>query len=220
MQIYIASFALAEGGARSVSGFDLSAEESVDIAKPLRATYAKPFHRLNTVTRLSFSVSRVHADAITAQNFLVLHHASMPKTGTVTIVIEDPSGTTQNVYIANCVNLSSRGKIQGACTTVNEYQIVGGLCSGAALGATTTFESREDAIANGAERVAVVFDTEKNTADYHFDELAIVNTTDGDPMRVWTATIIAKATTGFTVLLNGAVDSANYKLRSTVEVIP
>lgn len=220
MQIYIASFALAEGGARSVQGFDLSASESVETAQILRSDYALNFHRQNTSTSLRFSVSRVHADTITAQNFLAIHHAAMPKTGTVTIVIEDPSGATQNVYILNCVNKSSKGTIQGGCTTVNSYELVGGECTGTDPGATSTYERREDSIGNGEERVAVVFDVEKLNADYRFTELVVVNSTDGDPMRIWPATVIAKSVTGFTVLLNGAVDSANYKLRSIVEAIP
>ena len=220
MQVYIASFALAEGSARSVQGFDLSAEESVETVDILRAQYAPSFHRLNTKTSLRFNVSRVWGDAITAQNFLVTHHASMPKTGTVTIVIEDPSGATQRVYIKNCVNKSSKGAIHGACTTVNSYELVGGQCTGLAPGPASTYVSRIDAISNGSDSVDVVFDAEKTNDSYSFDELVVVNVDDAGCLRIWPAIITAKTRTGFTVLLNGNVDSGNYKLRSTVSITP
>ena len=106
----------------------------------------------------------------------------------------------------------------GGCTTLNNYSLVGGACSGAGGGPTAMFEARTDAVAIGAERVAVTFTVPKNSAAYSFLEMQVTNTVDADPMRVWPATIIATADTGFTVLLNGAVDTGNYVLRSTVQV--
>ena len=80
------------------------------------------------------------------------------------------------------------------------------------------FEARVDAIPNGADRITVTFATPKSSPDYSFEELVVSNVVDADPLRVWSATVIAQSETGFTALLNGFVDSANYSLRSTVAV--
>lgn len=70
--------------------------------------------------------------------------------------------------------------------------------------------SGEVSIANGAAEVSVVFSSDMGTTDYSLSCL-LVNTVDASPIFL-DKMVTAKSSTGFTVKLSQATDSANYKL--------
>ncbi|PTY02566.1 hypothetical protein DB346_08440 [Verrucomicrobia bacterium LW23] len=92
----------------------------------------------------------------------------------------------------------------------------------AALGgaATESYEYGETAIANGAESVAVEFAVPKISAAWHLLSWYVRNASDPDPLRLWPVTLGAQTDEGFTALLNGPTDSANYMLVWHVVVNP
>lgn len=67
-------------------------------------------------------------------------------------------------------------------------------------------------IGNGDSTVAVTFATAFPHATYKIASCEVVNTTDGSPLGISVQTITARSTTGFTVALSCATDSANYTL--------
>lgn len=68
------------------------------------------------------------------------------------------------------------------------------------------------AIGSGSSTVAVTFATAFPHASYKVASCEVVNTTDGSPLGISVQTITARSTTGFTVALSCATDSANYTL--------
>lgn len=71
-------------------------------------------------------------------------------------------------------------------------------------------------ISNAASSVSVTFSTALPDASYKLTSAQVVNTTDGTPLSLSVGTLTARSATGFTVLLSGAADSANYDLEYTV----
>lgn len=73
------------------------------------------------------------------------------------------------------------------------------------------------AIANGAFQVAVVFAVPLATAAWHFAGLpTISNTVDVGAGNITCGTLTARSNLGFTIQLQGATDTANYKLEWVV----
>lgn len=83
---------------------------------------------------------------------------------------------------------------------------------------SATQESGVTLIDSGAERVSVAFSVAKSSAGYRYTDLRVVNTVDADPQRLTVAEIVSESVAGFTVLLSGATDTANYSLQWGVEI--
>jgi len=86
--------------------------------------------------------------------------------------------------------------------------------TGAAGGFNGSIKSQSTVIGSGVVSIAVTYAAA--FADTNYAVLAnLINTIDPNP-AIYAQTIIAKTTTGFTVLLSGETDSANYVLDWTV----
>jgi len=77
----------------------------------------------------------------------------------------------------------------------------------------TRFEAGEQAVSNGSSTVSVTFSNAFPNTSYAI-AVSFRNVTDSNPI-VFGYNITAKSTTGFTVTMNAAADSANYVLEYT-----
>ena len=112
-------------------------------------------------------------------------------------------------------------KLVGGASMLLQLQAAGGVEIGYGL-SNVQLKSRNDglefkndqtgaaAIGNAATSVSVTFGTAKADANYQV-LCTMENTTDGSPLFL-IPVVTAKATTGFTVTLSAATDSANYVL--------
>ena len=68
-------------------------------------------------------------------------------------------------------------------------------------------------ISSGVSTVTVTFDTPFADENWSFvGAPSVENSTDGSPLVLFAGTITSRSENGFTVLLNGDTDSANYQL--------
>lgn len=84
-------------------------------------------------------------------------------------------------------------------------------------GSPAYFEQGITPIPNGVAEVVVTFAVHKASIQFTTDELSVENVTDASPLGI-EANITARSVAGFTASLSGVTDSANYRLRWTVEV--
>ena len=79
------------------------------------------------------------------------------------------------------------------------------------------FEDGQTPIGNGATQVDVSFVGKKANDQYTFNELDVKNFLDPSPLAI-SAQVILQTENGFSVLLSGVPDTANYVLRWEVAV--
>lgn len=82
-------------------------------------------------------------------------------------------------------------------------------------GGTTVSRSGTQAITNGTSTVAITFSSAMPDTLYAI-EYSIINTTDATPIFLQ-GIVTTKATTGFTITLNAAADTANYSVTYGVQ---
>lgn len=68
------------------------------------------------------------------------------------------------------------------------------------------------AIGNGDDTATITFGSALPSANWRPEVMLVDNVTDVTPLNIFACMISAKATTGFTIQLNGATDSSNYYL--------
>ncbi len=92
------------------------------------------------------------------------------------------------------------------------------------LGVTSRTRVGTVAIGNGDSSVTTLFADSSTeaaafpSASWRFRDVRVVNTTDGSPATLNPATLTARSATGFTILLTGPTDSANYTLEYTADL--
>jgi hypothetical protein len=104
-------------------GLELPSEEDVQVGKFIRATTAVAYPRGNTVTQVSFTVTKEHADFVTAEAYLLERHAGLPKTGDVMFLAE---GAGQRSYKLSDGVLQRTHPLQVGVTTIIRYTFIGG----------------------------------------------------------------------------------------------
>jgi hypothetical protein len=126
MRITIDNVCICEGDEKSEypDSFSSSLQRNVQIKETLRGTNAQPIGRGNALRRISFRVTREHADHRTALEWAVAHEAEIPENGDVKFVLQADG---ESVYwFHDCqVEATQLDPIIGS-TTVHSYSLVGG----------------------------------------------------------------------------------------------
>lgn len=68
-------------------------------------------------------------------------------------------------------------------------------------------------LVSGQNYIAVVFDTAQDDANWVLTGCVVVNELDPTPLNLMPGVLTSKSTTGFTLQLSGAPDTANYELQ-------
>jgi hypothetical protein len=85
--------------------------------------------------------------------------------------------------------------------------------SGGGGGGTGGGISGTTPLVSGQNYIDVLFDTAQADANWVLTGCVIVNAVDATPLNLMAGILTAKSTTGFTIQLNGAPDTANYLLQ-------
>jgi len=126
MRITIGTFVVCEGNNKGEypEAFAVDGEEIVQVAQYLRATASVPIARGNTLLTVSFKITREHADARSAAEYALVHHASIPKLGDVVFQCETPG--VRKYKLTSGVLKSHKCDPMIGCTTIHSYVIQGG----------------------------------------------------------------------------------------------
>ncbi len=125
MKIKIGDFWLAEAGELSPDELVINARRVVQIAEYLRASAAKPIPRKNTVTTISFSVSRTHTSVRIAEGYMLQHEVNIPDDGILTFISQDPGAGESTYYFDYAAIEATQGRQIGV-STFHSYTIIGG----------------------------------------------------------------------------------------------
>ena len=105
--------------------FVLDGQEAVQVEGFLRAARSQAFARGNTATSVSFRVTKEHADAQAAEEYIATHHGAIPKTGALTFVAESAGGGGANRTLGDAALKATRRSYIG-CTSIFQFEFVGG----------------------------------------------------------------------------------------------
>ena len=125
MKIKIADFWLAEAGELAPDELIVNARRIVQVAQFLRSSAAKPIPRKNTITTISFSVTRTHTSVRAAGGYMLQHEVDIPDEGVITFISQDQGGGESNYYFDNAAVETTQAKRIGV-TTFHSYTIIGG----------------------------------------------------------------------------------------------
>lgn len=125
MKIKIENFWLAEAGQLSPDSLRVNGRRSIQIAALLRAEASKTFNRKNTVTTISFSITREHASFREAESYMIEHEAGIPASGIVEFICHDENGGESSFYLDTGFLETSEAYSIGV-STIHSYTIVGG----------------------------------------------------------------------------------------------
>jgi hypothetical protein len=103
----------------------------------------------------------------------------------------------------------------GTVTTLTDACDKDGLYPGITV-VTPQSELGSVPLISGQDYINVVFQTVKANASWWFSNLDVENTLDVNPLKIYWTTVTNRTTTGFTVLLNAAPNTANYVLNWAV----
>lgn len=120
------SFDLCKGADQSenVEHFAINGRELVQEPEGfLRATKTKTFARGNTKTRVRFTITKEHADFRTCEEYILDHHATIPKTGSVKFIAEGSGQTERTLSDASLV---SHDRDHIGVTSIHTYEFTGG----------------------------------------------------------------------------------------------
>ncbi len=119
------TFWLAEENELSPDSLRVNGKRAVQVAPLLRAEAAKVFNRMNTTTTVSFAVTREHADARAAEEYMIAHEAAIPDSGIVEFICHDESGGESHFYLdTGALEATDANNI--GCSTTHSYTLVGG----------------------------------------------------------------------------------------------
>ena len=127
MKIEIGTTVICAGvaGAEYLEDFAIDGQETVQSGSFLRAVAGKSFARGNTLTSISFSVTKEHANFETAEAYLCKMQADIPKTGDVVFTTE-AAATASEKYKLSDGTIKGASRRQVGVSTRCSYVIVGG----------------------------------------------------------------------------------------------
>lgn len=189
--------------------------EAVDI---VRAAAKRFFSRGNDRVTLSFTVRREFATHNEAQAYLLTAFSTLPKFGTCRVVCGAPGeeDDEQEVFIYNAVLAAMPQGIFNGVEVIASFNIQGGAAvtdspPDLLIGGEDVIMRGKQAIANGAETVAVVFGVSFAPGTNVVVNANVAKPNGGSNI---VATIRDDLVTvnGFTAELSGPVPDANHKL--------
>lgn len=125
MRIRIADFLLAGDSELAPDSLTIDAERQVQIVQRLRALASKPIARANTLTTISFTVTREHDHVRAAETYLLKHEADIPATGQVTFECEGDDGV-ESRFAFDAAELKTTSARQIGVSTLHSYTLIGG----------------------------------------------------------------------------------------------
>jgi hypothetical protein len=122
------NFILADSPAAiPLSNFRINGSRNIQEAQFFRATARQFYDRGNRKTEVTFDTTRLFADQVTAESFILMHETQFPGQFLVTFVAGVSGGSaTASRYLQNAVVESLSSAISG-CTTKHSYRITGGV---------------------------------------------------------------------------------------------
>jgi hypothetical protein len=99
--------------------------EMVQECQFLRAVVSKSYARGNTRTRVSFRMTKEHADMQTCEAFLLERHSEIPKTGDLLFSAESATGSGRTRTLSDAA-LFSHDRTQIGVTSIHSFEFVGG----------------------------------------------------------------------------------------------
>lgn len=125
MRIMIDKVVLCEGdiSGQYPEGLSIDGSRKIQIAEFLRATEAEPIGRGNRLRRISFSVTREHADHYTAMIWALDHESELPENGIVSF--EFQGGGNKTLYLHHGQLETHRVSPIIGCSTIHSYNLVG-----------------------------------------------------------------------------------------------
>jgi len=133
MRITIGSFVICEGvrrGQYTASQFpdqlELDSINEVQPRKAIRAKAAKLINRGNTEQTIAFTMTREHTSHAEANEWAMVHFATIPKEGAVTFTLQKNSGTYKKMVFNDATIKAKKTTPIIGKMTVTRYTIVGG----------------------------------------------------------------------------------------------
>lgn len=125
MKIKIGNFSLSEIGELSPDSLRVNGKRLTQISAALRAASSQIWNRQNTVTTITFSITREHADVRAAEEYLIQHEADIPSSGICEFICHDESGGESSFYLdTGCLETTEAYNI--GCSTIHSYTLIGG----------------------------------------------------------------------------------------------
>jgi len=121
----LVSCVIASGGRDEPSDLRITQRPVSQVAQGLRWSYAKMFDRGNTVTEITFQISKTHATTMAAEIFALTYRKSIPRKGNVymTIAVGNSLGSFRQLIDA-IIDMETVAII--GVTTVHQFTITGG----------------------------------------------------------------------------------------------
>jgi hypothetical protein len=104
----------------------INGSRNIQEAQFFRAIARMFYDRGNRKTEVSFDTTRLFADQLSAESFLLMHETQFPGRGLVTLIAGQPGKQTASRYLVNAVVESVQSGLSG-CTTKHSYRITGGV---------------------------------------------------------------------------------------------
>jgi hypothetical protein len=124
MTITLSTVSLSAGGLESPSNLSITESRNVQRTNPVRARAVKFIGRKNRSLSISFTVSRVHADLLEAQKFVLDHCGTVPDSGTLIIETEPDGNVAKRKMYDACVDNISIKHV--GVSTETQYSLSGG----------------------------------------------------------------------------------------------
>jgi len=127
MTVTVGAYSLCDGtlaGGVAVSDLRLNQKRIADIVDILGGVSPEIYNRTGKPCTYNFTVKRTHADADSAEQFLIGLQDAVPSTGTITITTSGP--TPQSFDIPNAKVQVIDLLQQTGATTFHAYSIIGG----------------------------------------------------------------------------------------------
>lgn len=124
------NFVLADSPAAiPMTNFRINGTRNIQEAQFFRANARQYYDRGNRKTEVSFDTTRLFADQVSAESFILLHETQFPGQFNVAFVAGVTGGpATASRYLKNAV-VESVGSATSGCTTKHSYRISGGVMS-------------------------------------------------------------------------------------------
>ena len=127
MKITLNNFVLADSpDPVPMTNLRINGSRNVQEAQFFRAIARAFYDRGNRKTEVSFDTTRLFADQLSAETFLLMHETQFPGRGLVTFIAGQPGRQTASRYLVNAVVESVQSSLSG-CTTRHSYRITGGI---------------------------------------------------------------------------------------------
>ena len=125
MKIKLEGFWLCEAGQLAPNSLRVNGRRQVQVAQFLRAASSKIWPRKNSVTTISFSVTRQHADVRAAEDYMLNHEVAIPASGVALFVCYNEAGG-ESTYFFDSAALETTDSSYNGCSTFHTYTLIGG----------------------------------------------------------------------------------------------